>query len=119
MHQYLLDFLKELEKVIPPPENCHHALTFAQYGSSECGWDDRLALQVNIAGTFSCVFLSAADLEKSVVELTEEIRAILRAPTENAQLGVSFGQYTGKMARFCAYCGKSEANGDCNCIGQV
>jgi hypothetical protein len=93
MHRYLLDFLKELERVIPPPENCHHAFTYAQFGSNEMGWSDRLALQVNIGGEFHCLFLDPPDFDMSVVELVEVLRDFLRVPKEHAQLGVGFGQY--------------------------
>ncbi|HVJ09715.1 MAG TPA: hypothetical protein VM554_15160 [Acidisarcina sp.] len=94
MHQFLIDVMKELERVITPPEHCHHALTCSQYGSPEKGWKDCLALQVNIAGKFHCVLLMPKDLEKSAVELAEEIRDLLRKPMESEQLGVGFGQYT-------------------------
>jgi hypothetical protein len=47
MRQRLIDLLKALEAVIPPPRNCHHALTFASYGSDEAGWTDQLAVQIN------------------------------------------------------------------------
>ena len=93
MHQFLIDFMKRLERVIPPPEHCHHAITYAQFGSCEDGWSDRLALQVNIEGKFYCVFLGAEDMGKSVVELTEEIRDMLSSPTKNMQLGVGIGRY--------------------------
>jgi hypothetical protein len=95
MQQFLIDFLKELERVIVPSEHCHHALTYAQYGSSEKGWKDHLALQVNIDGTFHCILLTQKDLDKSAVELTMDIARVLRTPMANAQLGVGFGQYTG------------------------
>jgi hypothetical protein len=95
MRQFLIDFLKELERVIPPPEHCHHALTYGQYGSSEAGWEDRLCLQVNKGGTFHCFFIDAKDFDKSVVEFTNEIADCLSKPMFNEQLGVGLGQYTG------------------------
>lgn len=59
----ILFFLKKLEEKIPPPENCHHALTFAYQGNATDGWRDRLALQINHEGTFYCFFLDEGDIE--------------------------------------------------------
>ena len=61
MKQWLIDFLKELERLIPPPTGAHHAIVFARYGSDDSGWDDRLALQVNREGVFIAFFLDDSD----------------------------------------------------------
>jgi hypothetical protein len=93
MQQYLIEFLKALESRIPPPQNCHHAVTFAQYGSAEAGWKDALALQVNVAGQFHCVFLLEKDLENRPATLADAVVSVLGVPMSNAQLGIGFGQY--------------------------
>jgi len=50
MNEYdLMLFLKSLEGALPPPEHCHHAITYARYGSDDTGWEDRLALQVMLS----------------------------------------------------------------------
>jgi hypothetical protein len=45
----LLAFLTLLEKIEPPPHGAHHAITCAQYGSDEDGWETRLALALRYA----------------------------------------------------------------------
>lgn len=91
MRTQLLEFLKLLERKIPPPNNSHHAVTYAQYGSDEIGWHDRLALQVNSGGVFECYFIDendsiGPDLVAKIVELHSR-------PMITAQLGVALGQY--------------------------
>jgi hypothetical protein len=76
---------------IPPPEKCHHALTFARYGSDETGWQEKLGLQINQAGVFHCFFLEDADF---TVETIEDIKKKLAEPLSGKeQLGVATGQY--------------------------
>jgi hypothetical protein len=78
MVKRLIEFLKQLEAAWPPPENTHHALMYAQFGSDEAGWSDRLALQVFKAGRFQCFFLEDADLDKPA-ETLAVILSILNA----------------------------------------
>jgi hypothetical protein len=93
---FILEFLKRLEDVIPPPTNCHHAITYAQHGSDLEGWTDKLAVHVHAPGVkfdplnlvrpvgqsslhFQTFFLEAEDEDKSVMVLVEEIRRLLQA----------------------------------------
>lgn len=91
----LIDLLKGLEKAVPPPPRCHHAITFAQYGSDTEGWQDRLALQVNHEGRFHCFFLDDRDLTGDLYKrVIEPVRiAIAAGQTASEQMGVAFGQY--------------------------
>jgi len=74
---FLINTLKLLEQSSPPPKNAHHAITYARYGSNEDGWEDRLALQVNVDGTFHCLFLDAEDFAKTPQALVSDIMEIL------------------------------------------
>ena len=65
MRQWLIDFLKELERLIPPPEGGHHALTYAQYGSDDEDWTDQLKLTVFDGGVFRPFFLDEEDLNRT------------------------------------------------------
>lgn len=89
--QSLIELLKKIESAIPPPEKCHHALTFAQYGSDEAGWEDKLCLQVNIGGKFQQFFLDDEDLANP--NLPQEIGECVEHPSEETQFGVSMGQF--------------------------
>ena len=93
MRKFLIDFLKRLEFLAPPPENCHHAITFAKFGSDEDGWQDRLALQVNCDGIFRCFFLQDEDFHQEAEDLANEVAELVRNPCANEQHGVGFGQY--------------------------
>lgn len=93
MHKYLLVFLKALEKEVPPPANCHHAITYAQYGSDLSGWEDRLAVQINRDGEFSCIFLDERDFRNGPQWLAEVVAAWSKASGSKVQQGVGFGQY--------------------------
>ena len=97
MKQFLIDFLKALEEAIPPPAHCHHALTYARYGSNEEGWKDKLALQINDAGVFKCFFLDDVDFSNSMPEngfdlIIQEIVTYIKSDI-GAQLGIGLGQY--------------------------
>jgi hypothetical protein len=92
MRQWLIDMLKRLEFLVPPPENCHHAITFARFGSDDTEWQDRLALQVNQDGTFHCFFLQDEDLHQKPEDIANEVAELLRKGP-SGQLGVAFGQY--------------------------
>ena len=88
----LINFLKALEAAVPPPPHCHHALTYARYGSEEKGWEDRLALQIAATSSevtgepiFYCLFLDDDDLCKPVDELIIEIVVVLNTPDPAAQ----------------------------------
>jgi hypothetical protein len=93
MRTFLLLFLKSLEAAIPPPENCHHAITFARFGSDAAGWQDRLALQVNRADVFYCLFIDDEDFSRGVGSLVELVVEQLSLPMEGEQLGVALGRY--------------------------
>jgi hypothetical protein len=93
MRNYLIEFLKMLEVAIPPPENCHHAITYARYGSDADGWQDKLALQINLLGEFHCIFLEEDDLSLNAEKTVKEIERILFTPMSAEQLGVALGQY--------------------------
>ena len=104
MRNYLIEFLKMLEAAIPPPVNCHHALTYAQYGSDADGWQDKLALQINLLGDFHCFFFDEDDLPfnllvsealgKGSAKLVSKIaRELSVGLGDNVQPGVSMGQY--------------------------
>ena len=85
--------LKRLEEELPPPPLCHHALTFAQYGSDKKGWEDKLAVQINFGGVFKCFFIENADQEKHVYEVIDEIVNLVKANNPRDQIGVGPGQY--------------------------
>lgn len=93
MRQYLIDLLKCLEAAIPPPANCHHAITFAQFGSDETEWEDRLALQINRGGIFHCIFLDDDDLQCFPDYVAAHVVKLLAQDMPNAQLGVGLGKY--------------------------
>jgi hypothetical protein len=80
-HQ-ILTFLKLLELAIPPAEACHHAMTFAKYGSEAEGWTDKLALQLNLRGKWVCLFLEDGDLEKPSDVLISEVVALTEQPVD-------------------------------------
>ena len=95
MREFLLGLLKELETRIPPPEKVHHCITYAQYGSDETGWEDRLALQVNDHGKLLCFFLEDADFDKKISVLVEEIAdSVENEPDGQTQFGVGPAQYS-------------------------
>ena len=80
MKQQLLDLLKNLEAAVPPPQNCHHALMYSQYGSDEDGWEDKLALQINRSGRFQTLFLDEEDFKKPGTALISEILGLINSP---------------------------------------
>ncbi len=90
---YLLYLLKALEAALPPPNLCHHAITCAQFGSDTDGWTDKLALQINLGGVWTCFFLEQDDLDKPIGVLVGEIRQMLIELKPNAQFGVGMGQF--------------------------
>lgn len=91
IRKFLIEVLKGLEAAVPPPENCHHAITFARYG----GEHDALALQVNHGGRFRCFFINDDDIERGPGWIIAAIVEIFnRPPEENTQFGVAIGQYT-------------------------
>jgi hypothetical protein len=89
----ILGFLRALEEAIPPPPNCHHALVRCHYGSDEAGWTEKLAVQVNVDGTFHAFFIDDADQAKLPEELAVQIASELAKPMANAQHGVGIGQF--------------------------
>ncbi len=74
MREHLLNFLKRLEKEIPPALKCHHAITFARYGSDQTGWTEHLAIQVNDSGKFHTFFLDDGDLENPDATITQMVK---------------------------------------------
>jgi hypothetical protein len=93
MRTKLINLLKLLEKAIPPPSHCHHAITYAQHGSNYAGYEDKLAIQVNVDGMFICLFLDEEDFEKDVHVLIADIVKWINADGQTPQLGVALGQY--------------------------
>jgi hypothetical protein len=95
MRQFLIDLLKRLEAAVPPPPKCHHAITFARYGSDEVGWTDKLALQVNANHTFYCFFLEEDDLPDDPQRVIDYVVKSLASPeiTKIMQKGVGPAQY--------------------------
>lgn len=62
MRDQIIGFLKQLEAEIPPAAGAHHSIEFAQYGSDESGWEDRLCLVVRARdGATSKFFLEETD----------------------------------------------------------
>ncbi len=94
IRKFLIELLKGIEERVPPPPYCHHALTYAQYGSDQEGWEDRLALQINQNGVFRCVFLDEGDFDKNSYNLVADIVEMLKSPpVGNEQIGIALGQY--------------------------
>jgi hypothetical protein len=75
--EYLLSLLVALERRIPPPPNCHHAITRTPYGSDEHGWQDQLGLHVWVGGKMQTFFMGddGNDLDRPVDVVVEEIAA--------------------------------------------
>lgn len=88
-----MNWLKAIEVELPPPPRCHHAITYAQYGSDETGWEDKLALQLNIGGKFFCFFLDDYDFEISVERFLSRLAFELEKPESSFQLGIGAGKY--------------------------
>jgi hypothetical protein len=91
--QFLIRLLIELERLVPPPPLCHHAITYAQFGSDAKGWEDKLALQVNVGGVFHCLFVEEDDFDKDPARLAFEAAELLKTLSPSAQAGVGPGQY--------------------------
>jgi hypothetical protein len=93
MRQKLITLLKALETAWPPPPKCHHVLMYAQFGSDQTGWEDRLLLQVNNNGVFYPLFLDESDIERPVPSIVSEIVEILKqTPPRNLQVSSVAGQ---------------------------
>ena len=96
MREKLIAFLRELERVVPPPTNCHHALMYAQYGSDEAGWTDKLALQINHTGRFLCLFIDEGDFDRTPEELVAQVVKELQRGFDEGfewQVGVGPGRF--------------------------
>lgn len=91
--EFLLDFLTELEQIVPPPAGCHHAILRSQYGDEVIGWEDRLTAQVNVEGKFYAFFLDADDFENPH-KLADVIAFMLRTNKGSAQVSDIMGQFT-------------------------
>jgi hypothetical protein len=83
MKQFLIDLLKSLESIVAPPPNCHHAITYAKFGSDETEWQDELALQVNKDGEFLCFFLDDEDFAQKPEEVANKIGTIILKGTSD------------------------------------
>lgn len=79
---FLIDFLRRLEQAIPPPENCHHAITYGLYMTEDGGFEDQLCLQVNRDGLFTTLFLDNGDFVKDPEILAAEIVSLMPLTTE-------------------------------------
>lgn len=76
----ILAVMKALEAEIQPPSRkLHHALMYSRYGSDETGWEDKLALHINLDGKFHVLFLDDDDFEKPIEQLVRDIAACLPA----------------------------------------
>lgn len=74
MKAYLLDFLGELENLIPPPHGYHHSITCRKYGSESTGFKEVLSVDVmDDRGSFNCYFLEEKDFEKKAINLASEV----------------------------------------------
>jgi hypothetical protein len=87
----LLEFLKQLEKAVPPPDKCHHALMYSQYGSEETKWEDKLCLQVNVNGVFFPFFLDDDEFnEIMIAQIMIDLKN--QATAVNWQLSYTLGK---------------------------
>jgi len=95
MRAYLLAFLKQMEEAWPPASfRHHHALLYCKYGSEETGFEDKLALQVNVGDLWQAFFLDEEDFEKPVEVLVSEIVALLKQPNpKNLQTSREVGTF--------------------------
>ena len=91
--QFIIAFLKRLEEEIPPPPFCHHCITYAQYGSDADGWEEQLAVQVNVGGVFHAFFLSEEDMEFSPERIASVLSQLVKNPSPNSQFSIATGQY--------------------------
>ena len=93
MQKKLIEILKLLESAVPPPKSCHHLLMYAQFGSDETGWEDRLLLQVNKDGKFYPFFWDEDDLQHPSTEIVAAIVDLLSQPApKNWQVSKIGGQ---------------------------
>ena len=84
---WLVSFLRGLEVAIPPPSNCHHAITYARDGNSQSGWTDRLALHVHRDGTSHLFFLDQADFEATPSECIAAVIRLLNEAFPDVMIG--------------------------------
>jgi hypothetical protein len=80
MTEQILYFLKQMERAFPPPANCHHGLTYSQFGSDAAGWKERLALQINKDGKFWCFFIDDQDIENWAATVDYIRKALASVP---------------------------------------
>jgi hypothetical protein len=64
---------------------------YAQFGSNETGWKDKLMLQVNNKGVFHPFFLDQFDLDLRSEVLVAEIIRLLADPPSNWQISAVAG----------------------------
>jgi hypothetical protein len=81
MIQKLITFLKLLEEEIPPPDRCHHSITYNRYGPFRENpgpeFHDKLSLNINKNGMFITLFFDEGDFEKSPEELVNILKVEL------------------------------------------
>jgi hypothetical protein len=73
MREKILQFLRALERMIVPPQGCHHSLTYSQHEGEEF-----LCLGVWTEGSTRLFFLADGDLEKPADELVAEVVALCK-----------------------------------------
>lgn len=95
MREYLIDFLMSLERLVPPPPKCHHVLLHSRYGSESSGWEDKLAVQVNVNGVFHAFFLEEKDFESKPFMLAIMIENLVKqTPPSGTQISHEAGTFT-------------------------
>jgi hypothetical protein len=96
MRGYLLAFLKQMDEAWPPLRfKHHHALIYCKYGNDKEGFEDKLALQVNVGELWQAFFLEEEDFEKPVEDLVAEIVALLKQPNpKNLQTSRKVGTFS-------------------------
>jgi hypothetical protein len=72
-HQFLIEFLKNLEAHLPPPTGAHHAIMFLKKDTHPDCDTDKLTLQVNRSGFFVMVYLDDSDFEKDPQQLCKDV----------------------------------------------
>lgn len=66
---YLLELLKAINGLLPPPGQCHHVMRFARYGCEAEGWKERLAMDLRVGDGWRTVFFDDDDFKQAPAEL--------------------------------------------------
>lgn len=80
---FLIGFLRRLEQVVPPPENCHHAICLTSFKHNELS----LSVQVNTDGKFATFLLEKDDLSGDPEELADRIFASVETSRYKHEVG--------------------------------